>query len=364
MKILFLTNIPSPYRVDFFNELGKECELTVIFERTSSSGRDASWKCFEARNFTPIILKGIKRKVDTAICPSIVKYLKRQKYDQIVVTNFTSVTGMLAIAWMRLMRIPYWLESDGGFAKTGKGFKERIKKVFIKGAQGYFSTAQEHDQYYLQYGAELAKIRHYPFTSLYRQDILSSPVSMQEKQKLREELGMREQKIVVAVGQFIYRKGFDVLIEAMALLPKDVGCYIIGGTPTQEYLQQAMSLGLDNVHFVGFIAKKELEKYYLAADLFVHPSREDIWGLVINEAMAKGLPVVTTDRCIAGLELIKTPAMGRIVPVGDVQQLASSVELQLIQTNEDTSRQILKNISHYCYEEMARCHITVFSENV
>ena len=57
MKILWLTNIPSPYRVDFFNELGKLCELTVLFEKKAASDRDDSWKNFEAKNFTPVFLK-------------------------------------------------------------------------------------------------------------------------------------------------------------------------------------------------------------------------------------------------------------------------------------------------------------------
>lgn len=56
----------------------------------------------------------------------------------------------------------------------------------------------------------------------------------------------------------------------------------------------------------------------MAADIFVHPTREDIWGLVVNEAMAKGLPVITTDRCVAGLELIKNESVGRIVPVENI----------------------------------------------
>lgn len=63
---------------------------------------------------------------------------------------------------------------------------------------------------------------------------------------------------------------------------------MVGGEPTEDYLQMRASLGLDNVHFVGFQKKEALSRYYRAADLFVLPTREDIWGLVINEAMAYG----------------------------------------------------------------------------
>lgn len=54
MKILWLTNIPSPYRVKFFNELGTKCDLTVVFEKRSSSERDESWKKFKTDNFKTI----------------------------------------------------------------------------------------------------------------------------------------------------------------------------------------------------------------------------------------------------------------------------------------------------------------------
>ena len=57
MKVLWLTNIPSPYRVDFFNELGKQCELTVLFEKQASDERDDSWKKFNTDYFMPVFLK-------------------------------------------------------------------------------------------------------------------------------------------------------------------------------------------------------------------------------------------------------------------------------------------------------------------
>ncbi len=359
MKILILTNIPSPYRVDFFNELGKLCELTVIFERTASSERDESWKKYNTEHFTPIVLKGIRRGVANAICPEVVRHLKKGKYDHIVVTNFASPTGMLAISWLRMRGIPYWLESDGGFAKSGTGMKESIKRHFIKGAAGYFSTAQEHDHYYMQYGAQKERLFRYPFTSLFRRDILDLPVSADQKLALREKLGMTEKKVLLAVGQFIPRKGFDILINAMATLPRDVGCYIVGGMPTERYLEQIKTLGLENIHFAGFKSKEVLADYYMAADLFVHPTREDIWGLVVNEAMAKGLPVVTTDRCIAGLELVREPGDGALVPVGDADRLAQEIVRVLALTGPENSAQILQKIKGYCFEEMAKRHIEI-----
>lgn len=61
----------------------------------------------------------------------------------------------------------------------------------------------------------------------------------------------------------------------------------------------------DNIVFVEFKTKEDLIDYYRAADLFVLPTREDIWGLVVNEAMAAGTPVITTTNCGAGMEILK-----------------------------------------------------------
>lgn len=362
LKVLFITNIPSPYRVDFFNELGKLCDLTVLFERSSSSERDNSWKNYNTEHFHPVFMKGINHGVANAFCPSVLRHIKKGLYDRVIVTNFTSPTGMLAITWLRMKRIPYWLESDGGFPKSGVGFREKIKRHFIKGAAGYFSTAQIHDAYYRQYGAEADRIFRYPFTSLFEKDILEKPVTLEEKMALREKLGITEKRVLLSVGQFIHRKGFDILFDALTKLPKNVGCYIVGGEPTQAYLEQVQQLGLSSVHFVGFRSKQALEEYYKAADMFVLPTREDIWGLVINEAMAKGLPLVTTDRCVAGTELITEPVLGRVVPSEDPESLAVAIGEVLAETNMQSSVEILERIRKYSVEEMAKQHIEILTE--
>lgn len=359
MKILWLTNIPSPYRVDFFNELGKYCDLTVLFEKRFSNERDESWTKFNIDNFKAVFLKGKSIGVAEALCFEVIKYIDNS-YDHIVVTNFSDPTGIIAIAYMKLKGISYEIESDGGFAGTGKGIKEMVKRFLLKDADCYFSSGVEHDKYYLTYGAKMEKIIRYPFTSLFKKDILECPVDKNIKEDLRKELQIVEKKIVLSVGQFIYRKGFDVLIKAASLLPSGVGIYIVGGEPTDEYLQLKEKYNLKNVHFCGFMKTQELEKYYTVADIFVHPTREDIWGLVINEAMAKGLPVITTNRCVAGLELITDDSIGQIIPVGDAHKLALAISKQIETISNERSNLVLNRIKEFTVEQMAQVHLKAF----
>lgn len=354
MKVLWLTNIPSPYRVAFFNELGQFCELTVLFERKASAERDNSWKQFNTDHFRAVFLPGKPIGVAEAFCPSVIQYLTRA-YDRIVVTNFSDPTGMLAVQWLKLRRIPYCLESDGAFPGSGAGLKERVKRWIIAGAAQYFSTASVHDDYYRLYGAPTDRIVRYPFTSVHAKDVLPEPVGTEKKAALRTALGMTEQRIVISVGQFIHRKGYDILMKACSVMDSSIGVYIIGGKPTEEYLNMARDLHLSNVHFVGFKVKDELNQYYMAADAFVLPTREDIWGLVVNEAMAKGLPVVTTDRCVAGLEMVKNGSNGMIVPVEDVQGIAQAVTEVI--DRPDMAQHALEIARRYTIENMAGVHI-------
>lgn len=370
MKILFLTNVPSPYRVAFFNDLGKKCNLTVVFEKRTSDERGDAWGDLKIENFEGVFLKGKSINTDTAICFGVTKYVKDRTYDRIICSNVSSPTGMIAIQYMKLHKIPYWIEGDGGFAKSGKGFKERIKKYFISGAEGYFSTSLEHDKYYIKYGAKKGKIHRYPFTSLYNSDILRDLPIKEEKDKLRRALGLLEKKIIISVGRFTYQggvgKGFDLLFEIARNLDNNIGIYIIADEPT-EYFKNLKKQGgerLNNLHFIGFKQKEELFKFYMAADLFVLLSRGEAWGLVVNEAMANGLPVITTEKCIAGVELVKNGLNGFIVPSNDFEATLELIK-GIIDDDEklrEMGEQGKKIIASYTIENMSDTHLKVLTE--
>lgn len=94
--------------------------------------------------------------------------------------------------------------------------------------------------------------------------------------------------------------------------------------------------------------------FYRAADLFVLPTREDIWGLVVNEAMAVGTPVITTN-CGAGMEILKNGEGGRIVPPKDPDSLAIAMQEMLNDTElAKQTKRAIKSAQIYTIENMAK----------
>lgn len=366
MRILFYINIPSPYRVAFFNELGKYCELTVLFEMDGSMERDDSWREYNFDNFKGIILKGVRTRKDSTFCPGIIRYLRDKRYDHIVITQLSSITAIWAVTYLRLKGMRYCYEGDGGFIGNIKGIKAKIKRFIIGNAAYCFSTSQTFNEYCIAYGAEKEKIYWYPFTSVFERDILPRPLTGEEKAEFKKMLGMKEELAILSIGQFIPRKGFDLLIEMSRFLPPNVGVYIVGGQATPEYLEMKEKWSLKRVHFLDFMKKELLADYYKAADLFVFPTREDIWGLVVNEAFANGLPVVSTDKCVAAMEMIIPGENGYIIPVEDITKMRQAVEaiLNSKELQEKMKWQALKTIrENYTIENMAREHIKVFRKN-
>ncbi|WP_054942739.1 glycosyltransferase family 4 protein [Paenibacillus ihuae] len=364
MKILYFQNIPVPYRVDFFNELGKYVDLTVVFLAEVSSELNSNWFSKKANNFSSIFLK--KGKInDKAINLKILKYINKNEYDLIVISNYYIPTVMLAIEKLRLLGIPFVYSSDGAFVKLEENqLIKMLKTHFISSAEYWLSTGRITDEQYLSYGARKERIFKYPFTSLKKEDILSKPIPLDEKIKCKKELNINEDKVILTVGQFIYRKGIDVLLNSCMELPSSCGIYIVGGEPTEEFIKLRDNLKLKNVKFVDFKNKEDLSKYYKSADLFVLPTREDIWGLVINEAMAHGLPVITTDKCIAGLELVKNGENGYIVPSENCKTLAEKINSILFNDRllKEMSENSLLKIQSFNIENMAQVHLEIFSQ--
>lgn len=360
-KILFLTNIPSPYRVDFFNVLGTKSDLTVLYERHTAKSRDLKWSTGTERNFKEIFMKGIKLGDDIAVCPSVLKYIT-SKYDVVIFDGYSSPTAMLAIISLYIRKIKFIISADGGFIKEETTFKKKFKSFFIRKASAWLSSSDDTTNYLIFYGAKKDKIYKYPFTSILKKDI-SGITDKNEIIKLKKKLNIKEDKVVLTVGRFIPVKGYDILLTACNGLPEDIGVYIIGGTPTQEYVELKEKYNLKQVHFIDFKPKEQLKQYYKTANVFVLPTRGDVWGLVINEAMSFGLPIVTTDKCVAGVELIENWKNGFLINVDDSEMLREKILTILSdeQLQYQMSIENVKQIENYTIEKMAERHLEIFN---
>ena len=358
MKVFYYCNFPSPYYIGFLNELGKQCELTAVFERGDSSERDPSWKQYSAPNIKNlVVLHGVHTKADMAFCPQIVRYLYKEKFDAYIIHDPASPTGMWLIWYMKLRKMPFILQSEGGFAGDGKtGLKEKYKHALMSGAMLYLSTMSMEREYFLAYGAKPLNVVRYPFASFYKRDILEKPKSIEEKKLIRQQLGIFEDKVIVSVGRIIPSKAYDILIEAVKRFDKNIGVYIISGPATPDLQQLIEKYNLSNVHFVDFIPKEKLWMYYQMADFLALPTRTDTWGLFVNEAMANGIPVITTNMCIAGLELIKNYENGFLVNVDDTDDLRKKMQILLLDPNlcNEMGRNNIRKIQWYTFEWEAK----------
>lgn len=357
MKVLYTTTVPAPYKVDMFEELGKLCDLTVVFEKRKLSYREEGWLRNDFQNFDAVFLKGFNIK-DKMISTEIVDIIQSGKFDAIIIGVYSTPSAMIAIEYMKKKNIKYILSSDGGLIKNDSFLSRAIKKRYIGSAYAWLSTGSVTSEYLYYYGADRKNTFVYPFSSVKEVDVVKNSISEAEKKEIRHKIGVKEEYCVVSVGQFIHRKGFDVLLTACKDISKNIGVYIIGGVPTKKYLDIKTKYKLSNVHFVGFKTKEELAEYYKAANLFVLPTREDIWGLVVNEALAYNLPVITTNKCVAGVELIENGITGYIVPSEDETALAKAIN-NAINGTELQREKCREKALEYTIETMAQEHFQI-----
>lgn len=360
IKILILTTIPAPYRLDYFNELGKVCDLTVLFEANSEKTRHDDWFLLNFNNFRGIFIENGLIRSGLEIYKQIFKY----PYDLYLAFEYSTRNAAIFMTSLILNKKKYLINCDGAFINA-HSLKDQIKKFFISNATACLANGDHAKKYFRHFGASEERIHLHSFSSLYQKDIKENPISMEEKNKLRKKLNIDCEKLAIAVGRFIYSKGFDVLIKAWSKVSPDYQLIIIGGGEKEtEYQDLIKNNNLKNIQLMDFKKSSELRQYYLAANLFVLPTREDVWGLVINEAMACGLPTITTDQCIAGLELIKDGENGYVVPVDRVDLLSRQIETVLSnnQLMVQMAEKNLRKIQPYTIESMVESHLKLFAE--
>lgn len=358
-KVLIVFNHPAPYKVRLFNELSKKIDLTVIFERDSASDRNNNF--YEEKNyqFKTAKIKGLKIGHENIISSGIVKHLKRNKYDLIMMNGYSQFAEMKTINYLIKNKIPYVLYINGGIInKCESKFRKNLKTKYISNATYYLSPDENSNEYLKYYGADEKRIFNYPYSTLYKKEILPIPLSKGEKRILREQHGVLEKKIFVSCGQLIPRKNYLELVRKWKDMPVRYGLYIVGDGPQKRTIQNYIDNNqMNNVHLLPYMKHSDLFNFYHLCDAFVFPSDEDIYGHVINEAMSQGLPVVSTPNVNSSKKLIKNGYNGYLVKSVDSSEFDDAINKVV---TEDLSKNAIATAYENTLEIMADTHLDIF----
>lgn len=361
-KVVFLNYIPSPYRVDFFNELSKKIDLNVIFYNKSMD--NSPWKKEEKKRefnhtflFEQSKLKGIFK---------LFKLLRSHRNDILVVGGYYLLPEIFTIFYCIFFRKEFILSSDGGFVTKGF-FKTSFKKFLIGSANYWLSSGKNTTETLKYYGAKEKDIYEYHFTSIFNNELVNNIPDKETLYKERESLGLNPDVFYLTfVGQLVHRKGVDVLIEALKHdTKKNFETLIIGsGEQEDELKKMVLDSDLDHnkIHFLGKLTKNEILKYLKVSDAFVCPSREDIWGLVLNEAIANGLPLISTKNVGAAYSLIEEGENGYIVDVDNPEQLIEKINLLFGEKLNLMKMNSINKAKKYTIEQMVDDHLVLFNK--
>ena len=358
LRLLIHSLYPAPYRVEIFKSLMERFDCDVFFSFATGDDRKKEWFMEGGYNLLEDI-EGLKRY------NSSVKNLK--SYDAVLIYEYSDVNAIKLILRCIKQRVPYFINCDGVMLfEHGNFIKNIVKRFLIKHATAYFAGSKHAKNYFLGYGAKEENIYFHNFTALHECDILKAPISATKKRELREKLGLPvDAKICIAVGRYIPLKRYDVLLRLWKRMPQYSYLLLIGGGPEKNNYERIISDdSLNNVILEDFHPFQELLEYYKAADLFLHPTSYDVWGLIINEAMACGLPVVVTDTCVAGLELIVSGENGFVTHLGDDEDFISKAQLILSDDalREKMSSSNVEKIRAFTMENMVASQISTINK--
>jgi len=353
-KVLYITNIKVPYRVRFFDGLSKHCDLTVLYEREQTANRNKAWTDSENVNFHVEYLNGfktgwMKTGKESAFSLNILKYIL-SGYDDIIIGCYNSPIQILAMLAMRLFHIPFYINLDGEAFLEGRDIKTRVKRLFLKGASGFF-VAGEKAAESLKRTIGNAAVTVYYFSSLGEQEIQNNT-----------ETNVPRNDEILIVGQCHEHKGIDVkgldVMATIARRERNRHYKFIGmGDNAKVFAEKHGLLGLDHVEIIPFLQKPDLVKEYQKCKMMVLPSRQECWGLVINEAASFGTPIVSTWGSGAAVEFLADRYPHYLAKPGDVDSLLAAIQrLEQTEDRESYGQYLKEKAFLYSIEKSVERH--------
>ncbi len=335
-KLVIITEIIAPYRIPVFNALAlrREIDLHVIF-LSENDPTLRQWQVYKDEiKFQYEVLPSWRRrlgKYNVLINRGMLSALNRILPDAVLCGGYNYLASWEAAYWAKAHRIPLllWSESTALDRRRGHLLVEIAKARFLGLCRAFVVPGKSSLRYLKDLG--IAKERVFTAPNAVDTDLFSSLA--EEARRCDTQVRVRHSlplRYFLYVGRLVRVKGVFELLEAYAQLSaqirSEVGLVFVGdGVDRAELMEYASRAAPGTIQFPGFVHREGLPEFYALADALIFPTRSDTWGLVVNEAMSCGLPVIATSVAGCVPDLVQDGWNGFVVPPGESSQLAAAM---------------------------------------
>lgn len=369
-KVAIIATHPIQYHIPWFQRLAEHVKLTVYYALLPDAEQQGvgfgvpfkwdipmlegyEWQVMPNQRPSPSL-----RGFLASSTPAIHSLLSEAKPDVVIITGWHALPLLQALwACMRL-GIPRIVRGESNGFRTRPFRTRMLHRLMLSRFDAFLAIGQANRDFYLQYGINPERIfvgNYFIDNQRFREQLRQIPDA---RFAIRSGWGIPEESVCfVYVGKLEPKKRIMDLLRAVdraRQINSSIHLLVVGdGQLMPEARRMVEDLGLP-VTFAGFLNQREITRAYLAADCLVLPSDfGETWGLVVNEAMACGLPALVSDQVGCWPDLVKEGRTGSVFQCGDVDALAG----KLLELSCDPARlagmgaQASEHINQYSVEQ-------------
>jgi glycosyltransferase involved in cell wall biosynthesis len=345
VRVAVLTSHAIQYYAPLFRELAQVVELHVFFAHRATPAEQAkagfgtpfAWDVDLTSGYAHSYLENVARRPSTdrflgCDTPDIGRHLRAGRFQALLVLGWHLKSYLQGVLAAKRLGIPVMVRGDSHLLTPRSPFKKALKSLVYPPLLRFFDAAlyvgERSRAYYSHYGYPADRLFFSPHcvdTSWF-----STGATPEERRRLRDRYGVgAETLLVLFAGRLVpFKRPADVIAAAASCRSRglEVEILVAGSGELEAGLKAAAAAARVPLHLLGFCNQTEMPAAYAAADCLVLPSDgRESWGLVANEALACGRPIVVSDTCGCAPDLAKDGHVGRTFSTGNAEALADAI---------------------------------------
>jgi glycosyltransferase involved in cell wall biosynthesis len=339
-RLALFTEIIAPYRIPVFNALAARDDIDVhVIFLSENDPSLRQWPVYKKEmRFSYEVLSAWRRRVgkyNLLVNRGVGAALRRCHPDAVLCGGYNYLASWQAARWAKSHKLPVllWSESTVNDHRGGRREVEFMKVRFTRLCKAFVAAGKTSRDYLIRMGAP----RDCVFIAPNAVDVefysALAHVARQQPAEVRVRHALPARYFLCA-GRLVPEKGIFDLLAAYAKLEagerSQIGLVFAGdGASRSELEVRAAAINPGCVRLCGFVHREELAEMYALAEALVFPTHSDPWGLVVNEAMACGLPIIASEVAGCVPDLVENGQNGFVIPSGNVDELARSMRALL-----------------------------------